>query len=283
MHEYDVALKSILMRPGSALLTALTGADRLRWLNVENPAVRNLRVDMLGELPATRRRKGDLIQIEFQSQNDKAMQFRMAEYLGAIGRTHRRMPCQVVLYVGEPRMHMKDRIEGPDFSIRYTLVDIRDLDGGALLASPNLGDNVIALLTRLGSQPETVRKILDRIANGPAEHREQAMAEFLIVACLRKLDGAVKKEAKQMPILNDIMDSEVFGPLIRQGRAEGRVEGSRAILLALMEKRFGNVPPRFRKRLAALTPEELSVAGLRILDAERIDDLFVRQQVPTRN
>jgi hypothetical protein len=48
MHEYDVALKRILTRPGSALLFALTGASELRWLNVELPKVNNLRVDLLG-------------------------------------------------------------------------------------------------------------------------------------------------------------------------------------------------------------------------------------------
>jgi hypothetical protein len=41
MHEYDVALKRILTRPGSALLFALTGAAKLRWLNVELPKVNN--------------------------------------------------------------------------------------------------------------------------------------------------------------------------------------------------------------------------------------------------
>ena len=73
MHEYDVAVKSILMGAGSALLTALTGADHLRWLNVETPKVSNLRVDMLGELPA------------------------LAEYLTGIWRTHGRRPRQTVL------------------------------------------------------------------------------------------------------------------------------------------------------------------------------------------
>ena len=43
------------------------------------------------------------------------------------------------------------------------------------------------------------------------------MAELPILACLRTLGGEVTKEAKRMPILNDIMDSEVLGPLIRQG------------------------------------------------------------------
>jgi hypothetical protein len=80
-----------------------------------------------------------------------------------------------------------------------------------------------------------------------------------------------------MPILNDIMDSEVFGPLIRQGRAEGRAEGQLEMMLGQMEKRFGAVPPRYRKRLAAMKPEELKAAGLRLLDVNRIEDLFARQ------
>jgi hypothetical protein len=99
MHEYDIALKRILTRPGSALLAALTGADRLQWLNVETPRVRNLRLDLLGQLPDK-----ELIGIEFQSRNEKRFAMRMGEYLFATGRTHGRLPRQIVLYVGEPRM-----------------------------------------------------------------------------------------------------------------------------------------------------------------------------------
>src|SRR5579863_3997001 len=51
MHEYDVALKNILTRPGSSVLNQLTGASSLKWLNVEAPKVNNRRVDLLGELP----------------------------------------------------------------------------------------------------------------------------------------------------------------------------------------------------------------------------------------
>jgi hypothetical protein len=48
----------------------------------------------------------------------------------------------------------------------------------------------------LGEQAGTVGRILARIADGVAAERSQAMAELLIVACLRKLDGAVREEAK---------------------------------------------------------------------------------------
>jgi hypothetical protein len=270
MHEYDVALKTILTRPGSSLLAALTGADRLRWLNVEKPKVQNLRVDMLGAFE-----DGELAEIEFQSTNDARLPVRMGEYLFAAARIHGRMPRQIVLYVGDAPMRMSNGIAGPDFWLRYHLIDARDLDGDALLASENLGDNIIALLTRLGERAETVGRILERIAAGPEADRSQAMAELLIVACLRKRDGAVREEARKMPILNDIMDSEVFGPLIRQGRAEGLAE----LLLALTEERFGKVPARYRKRLAALTPAELKTAGLRLMKAERIEDLFVQRDI----
>jgi hypothetical protein len=200
----------------------------------------------------------------------------MGEYAFGMARIYGHVPRQIVLYVGEEKMRMRDRIEGPDFSFRFHLVDVRELDGEALLASPNPGDNVIAVLTRLGNERETVRRILKRIADGPAAMREQAVAELMIVAGLRRRDDDVEKEARRMPILNDIMDTKVVGPLLRRGRAEGLAEGQAELILGLMERRFGAVPPEIRERLAGLSPKQLRNAGLRILDAKRPADVFPR-------
>jgi hypothetical protein len=187
MHEYDVALKNILTRPGSSALAQLTGASSLKWINVEAPKVSNRRVDLLGELP-----DGNLVHIELQSRNEKDFPLRMAEYLFGIGRQYGRLPRQVALYVGEAPLRMKDRVEGTDVSVRFHLVDIRDLDGERLLASAHVGDNVLAILTRLGEQPEAVHRILERIAEGQHREREQALAELLILARLRRLSGDLK-------------------------------------------------------------------------------------------
>ena len=73
----------------------------------------------------------------------------MAEYLFGIGLRYRRLPRQVMLYLGQAPLRMKDRVEGPDVSVRFHLVDIRDLDGEQLLTSTHTADNVLALLTRL--------------------------------------------------------------------------------------------------------------------------------------
>jgi len=285
MHDYDVALKRILTRPGSALLRALTGASRLRWLNVELPRVNNLRLDLLGETPA-----GKLIQIELQSRNEKHFEIRMGEYLFAIARRFGRVPMQVVLYVGHARLSLKNRIEEEGLSYGFHVVDIRDLDGERLLASPHLSDNVISILTRLGSEPGAVRKILERISKGPEAERVEALTELSILAGLRRLSGEVQREAINMPIHESIMDNEIFGPRIREGirqglkqglekglekgLEQGRIEGQREVLLGQIKKRFGAVPPRIRKRVASLDPHQLKAATLRILDAKKPEDLF---------
>ncbi len=167
---------------------------------------------------------------------------------------------------------MKDRIKGPDVSVRFHLVDIRDLDGERLLASADIGDNVLAILTRLSEQPKAVRRILERIGAGQPEERDTALAELLILARLRRLSDEVIKEAGKMALSQEIMHNEVFAPLLRQGRAEGQLE----MLLGMAEKRFGKIPPAVAQRIAALKPAQLKRAGLRLLDAQRIEDLFAR-------
>jgi predicted transposase YdaD len=275
MHEYDVALKNILTRPGSSVLTQLTGASSIKWINVESPKVNNRRVDLLGELP-----DGNLVHIELQSRNEKDFPLRMAEYLFGIGLRYGRLPRQVVLYVGEATLLMKDRVESPDVSVRFHVVDIRDLDGEQLLASTNIGANVLALLTRLGEKREAVRRILERIAAGRRAERDGALAELFIIAGLRRMEDEAREEATKMPVLNDIMDNKVIGPAIRQGRAEGRiegrVEGQMELVLSQIQKRFGRIPPAVGQRIAALKPAQLKRVGLRLLDAQRIEDLFAR-------
>jgi hypothetical protein len=151
----------------------LTGSPSLRWLNVETPLVRNLRVDLLGESA-----DGELVHIELQSRNDADFPLRMGEYSFGVALRYGRLPRQVALYVGSEPLRMKNEIAGPGWMFRFDLVDIRELDGEQLLASENIGDNGIAILTRLGGEPDTVRRILKRIAGGSGEEREQALAEF---------------------------------------------------------------------------------------------------------
>ena len=104
-----------------------------------------------------------------------------------------------------------------------------------------------------------------------------ALTELMFLAGLRKLEPVIRREAKQMPILNDIMDHAVFGPLLREGMQIGREQGlerERQILLRQIKKRFGPVPAAARKRIEALSATKLERTAIRLLDARNLDELL---------
>ena len=202
------------------------------------------------------------------------MGLRMAEYSLAISRRFGRLPGQVVLYVGDAPARMKMRLEGPHLAFECPVVDVRDLDGERWLASDRVEDNIVAVLMRFGNEPDTIRRILKKIALSDRAGQAGVLAELLVLAGLRKIGDIIRREAERMPILNDIMDHEVFGPLLNQGRAEGRAEGERNLVLRKLGQRFGRLPNWARNRVEAMSTADID----RIVDdlpgAAGLEDLL---------
>ena len=262
MQEYDVALKLLLR--GSARLTMreLTGTAVETWLDVElSKVVQNTRVDLLGETED----KG-LVHMELQSGNDATMPLRMAEYCLGVFRLFGRFPRQVLLYVGEAPLRMESELRGEDVWFRYRAVDIRHLDGDRLLESQEVGDTVIAILARLRDHKDAVRRILERIAGLAAAERETALGQLLILAGLRHFEETVEREARKMPILNDILDNKVLGREFKRGEL--------TVLRRQIEKRFGAIPSWAEERLAGRSPADLEDLSVRVLDAQSLEDLL---------
>ena len=284
MHEYDTVLKSLLADSPNSLFHLITGAKRGRWLNVELPKVMQARVDLLFEAAGTR----ELILLELQSQNDPQLPVRMAEYSLLIRRIYKRFPKLYVLYVGSQRLRMPSELETPYLTCRYTIIDIRQWQAETLLASNHAADAVLSILGRYADRLETVRRILERIAKMRGNSRKIAFSKLMILAGIRQLATVVEEEAKQMPILNDIMDHEVIGPAIRQGRKEGKaegraegklegkIEGAAALAEHQLTARFGPLSAGTKKRLAKLTLPELEDLAVRLLTAKNITELFPR-------
>jgi hypothetical protein len=79
-----------------------------------------------------------------------------------------------------------------------------------------------------------------------------------------------------VPNLNDIMDYEVFGPLLRQGmelgRVEGRTEGERHLMLRMLSQRFGPVPDWVTGRIATMSATDLERIAVRVFDSSSLED-----------
>ena len=71
---------------------------------------------------------------------------------------------QVVLYLGKEPLRMRSVIETPSMRFQFRLIDIGEVDGDVLAASGDLGDVMLAVLARVTSRQEAIRRALDRIA-----------------------------------------------------------------------------------------------------------------------
>ena len=156
---------------------------------------------------------------------------------------------------------------------------MRELDGERLLASPVVDDNIVSLLTRLKDVRGAVRQLLSRIGALDPGERQDAFARLFILAGLRKALGkVVEEEARQMPILNEIMDHEVLGREYKKGHEEGIREGLQqgelTVLLRLIAKRFGPLPAGAEERLSKLSAKELEDLSVRVLDVTTIEELL---------
>ncbi len=104
------------------------------------------------------------------------------------------------------------------------------------------------------------------------------------------MERVIAQEVNKMPILDNIMDHEVLGPEIKRGLAlgreqgleegieqgieKGRHDGELAMLLRLIEKRFGPAPAAARDRLAKMSVSEVEEVALRLLEARSLEELM---------
>ena len=284
MPDFDAALKLLLRRESRRAIQLLAGLFNPRWLDIELPKAQNLRMDLLAEDA-----RGDLHHFELQSTNDPRIDLRMAEYALGTYRLMGKFPRQLVLYVGEAPLDMPSELRGPRVRVGYDVVNIRELDGEALLASNDVGDNVIAILTNLRDHREAVRRIVAKIGTLPEGERNVATQQLVILAGLRRLEPMVQEEVQKMPIIIDLMENQIIGPAIRKGleqglqegrqkgRQEGRQEGEQRFLRLLMEKRFGPLPSWAAAKLSTLSIGEIEALGERIFDATTLEDLLPAQ------
>jgi hypothetical protein len=184
----------------------------------------------------------------------------------------------VLLYVREQPLQMDQILESPALVSRYRAVDIRELDGGRLLNSERLGDNVIAVLAGLRNRTEAIRRTVAKIAGLEPGEREAALSQLLILAGLRRCGELVEQGARKMPILNDILDHEVLGREFKKGLAEGVQQGMQQgelnVLRRLIESRFGSLPVWAAEKLASRSAAELLELSTRVLGARGIEELL---------
>src|SRR2546427_1498437 len=146
--KYDLVVKDLFQRDHPSLLDQLTAGVAVRAvLSVELARVEERRADLVLLLADE-----SISHIEFQSGNDKDIPFREGIYCLLLGQKYRRRVRQVVLYLGQAKMRVEDRVDLGETKVAYRLMDIREMDARTLMASGRPGDLALAMLASGGPE-----------------------------------------------------------------------------------------------------------------------------------
>ncbi|NJO18020.1 MAG: DUF4351 domain-containing protein [Thioploca sp.] len=280
--KYDITLKTLLQKAPRRLLQMLVNSQPQEILMVEYPSVKDRRPDLVVRLV-----DGRLYHLELQTANDITMPQRMLDYFALLFTTYQQEPFQQVLYVGNKTLSMTNHLILTKLQFEYEIIDIRHLDCQPRLESPDIEDNLLAILCRIeGHEREVVRRILYRIAQVTSKERRDLWEQLLILTGLRSIQvqELVKQEGQKMPITVDMGETIWGKELFEQGEHKGFLEGERKgklkgealILQRQLTKRFGSLPQWAVEKIAQAQNEQLEQWSLQLLDAETLEEVFVQ-------
>ncbi len=261
--HYDVSLKLLFQRSQGVVARTLFGGPVAEWLNVELPKVQNPRPDLLA-----RGKDGTLRHLELEVGNTRHLGRRVAEYYLGF---HRRLGAHVemvVLYVGKRPLRMLGAFTTPSMRFEFRLLDMREFDGEPLLNSEDLGDNMLALLTRC-DQERVLRRVEERLRKLPGGEKEEAARLFVVISGLRALEKTVARRLNMI----DIMENRVLGPAVLRGVHQGQT----TLLTVQLKQRFGNkLPDWVPDKLEGASERQLLAWSKRVLTAKTLDAVFKR-------
>ena len=258
--------------------------------------------DMIWRIP--RRGGGDtylMLLLEFQSTPDRWMALRALVYVGLLwqhlvrekhlppdGRLPPVLP--VVVYNGDPRWAMPlalhELVGLPESTplwrykpeMRYHLVDEGAFSDDDLAAR----DTLAALLFRLEASPDPERvvvladAVLAWFGCHPGFEGLRPLFAELLGGLMGPLGPGVRVPEELLEVRNMLATraEDWKRQWLQEGLEKGRLEGEAALLLRLLERRFGALPPEVRDRVAAADAAALETWGLRVLDAGSLDDVL---------
>ncbi|WP_040334900.1 hypothetical protein [Candidatus Magnetobacterium casense] len=235
MHQkYDIVLKDIVKDAPRRFLKLLTGYDTGKFIDIQFPDIQIREVDILIELPDS-----NIAHIEMQSSNDSDMLGRMYLYSGFIYNQYKKLPLQIVLYIGNKPLNMKSSMKFKRIKYSYELIDARTLDGNQLIDSDDPDDIILAILCRFDDADVTIKRILAKLYRLQPRKRENYIRKFLYLAGLRNLAAKVKQEVLNMPITIDLDEYEFFKDIFTKGELKGRQEGELKGIEGMLEIKYG--------------------------------------------
>ncbi len=222
-----------------------------------------------------------LVHVEFQTVRDVTLDLRMLQYNVWATKTYG-LPVRSVafLFRRAAAAGVTGRVHagaGDDWLLdfRYKVVRLYGLPVEPLVTGPIATIGLVGVAAVPAADAARVAtRVRDRLVSELPLAEAREMAEVLrVFAGLRP--GGKFLETIMMTTADLFQASKSYRETVLKGRAEGRAEGERAMLVRMGTARFGPPPAAVSARVAAATPDDLDRLADRLLSAAGWGDLFV--------
>ena len=212
-----------------------------------------------------------VLHIEFQTQPDPELPFRMLDYRL---RVYRRFPYksmrQVVIYLQQTG---SDLVQQNSFMLpntwhEFEVIRLWEQPLEVFLSTPGLLP--FAALSRVTDRPEALRQVatqLDAIKNRRMQSNVTAAAAILAGLVLERgmIQQILRREIMQ--------ESVIYQDILQEGLQKGRQEEGRSLILLQLTRKFGEVPPDVGSQIERLSLTQLEALGEALLDFSTLQEL----------
>ncbi|PZD70436.1 hypothetical protein C1752_12219 [Acaryochloris thomasi RCC1774] len=216
-----------------------------------------------------------ILHLEFQTEADPTMAFRMLDYrTRAFRRFPRKQMKQVVIYLNPTTSELvyQTTFEIPGTRHEFEVIRLWEQPTEPFLNSAGLLP--LAVLTQAQDKAQILRQVSARV-----EAIEDKRAQSNVTASAAILAGlSLDRNTIYKVLRQDIMKQSVIYQDIQQegeqrGEQTGALKGERSLVLRLLARRIGEIPAELRSQIQSLSLEQTEALGEALLDFTERSDL----------
>jgi predicted transposase YdaD len=227
--DFDIVLKDLFVEIFLPFISQMLGIKMENIVQIDTTIKRTQerRIDFACKILEN---EEHIIQIEFQTQNDRKMHYRMLNYYETLSSIEGLPVNQLLIYVGKDKLTMRNAIKHPNLNFNYKIIDVSSIDYHQLVESNFPEAIIVAILSDFQQEnpEEVIATILRNLRNCVDENArlQRYYAGLEILSELRNLDSETIKQIRDMPITGiDIRKTYFYQEAVKAGREDGLSQG----------------------------------------------------------
>jgi predicted transposase/invertase (TIGR01784 family) len=208
-----------------------------------------------------------IVHLEFQTEPDPIMAFRMADYYLRI---FRRFPnkkiIQIIIYLTPTNSDLVHQTVFETEVMRHQFQVIRLWEQPTQPFLEATGLLPLAVLTQTPDKAQTLRQVAAKIEAIPEKRIQSNIAASAGILAGLKLE----RDFINQVLRKDIMQQSV---IYQEWIEEGALKGEQSLVLRLLTRRVGEMRPELRNKVQSLSLTQLEALGEALLDFSQPADL----------